>query len=775
MANLHKIITSFEYGEVSPRLLSRIDLPMYNKAVRKLENAYALIHGGSVKRPGTLFIAPLRNEAQTGKFIPFVFNESSRFMLVINGGYMQVIKDGVFIETSPGVRFELAVPYTAAQLPKVQYSQSGNTMYLVHPSHFPKILQRITDTNWTLTDIPFTYGAISDATYSNAYITFKIINGSDYFQLGESFTITTTAGAVTAISGPNNGRTEINECNVGSTGTNVLLTGNGGSVSDFKLDGRILSTGDRVLIKDQTNPAENGIYIVDTSTAWTRASDANTAGELNNSFVRVKGGDVNFNAWFKQTATITTLGTDAVVFADFAAPGNGRIAAVNSMPGSTTSETWTITCTSSTSSRQEWSVVGSVSGTPISYWKAGNYPQTVSFFEQRLFFGGSPQFPQHIWGSSAGDYLNFTVGTRDSDAVVLQIAGNDYNALTHLVPARSLMPLTTSTEFSLAGPNNFAISGISSNVVKDHTRNGCNFVRPLRIGREVIFLQRDGKKVRAISYSVTEDANVAPDITIFAEHLTRNATFTDMAFASNPDYIAWIVRSDGQLMSLTLAREFETTAWARHTTNGSFEAVGTTPGEIADDVYVIVKRTVNGATRRYVEMFDYTTPVPAEICYSDSSEVYDGPPTTTISGLDHLEGMTVTAIADGTVHPDRVVASGSITLEAPCSYVVVGLPYTTTVEMLAPEFGDVSQSSASRTIGISDIIGRFQDTINVKVNGIPVPFRNVGDLFDTPLVPFTGDKRVKNLGWKQSDPITFVSDTPTPFSLLGVLFEAAVN
>lgn len=669
MPKLQKIQTSFEFGEISPRLLARIDLPAYNKATKTMENAYSLIHGGALKRPGTLFVGPVKVESETTKLVPFVFNESTQFMLVLNGGFIQFLKDGAFVESSPGVRYQLAVPYTAAQLSRIDYAQSGNTMYLVHPSHPPKLLQRVTDTNWTLSDIPFTYFAVSDVTFSNAFISFKIINGSERFRSGDRFTITTSGGAISTVS-----------------------------------------------------------------------------------------------------ALSPAAGTP---------PSNGIIAGVVSMPGSTTSETWTITCTLSTTSRQEWSVVGSVSGSPAAYWKPGSYPQTVAFFEQRLFFGGSPQFPQHIWGSGAGDYLNMTVGNRDGDGVILQIAGNDFNGITHLVSARNLLALTTSTEFSVAGPNNFSISGISGNIVKDHTRNGSNRVRPLRIGREVIFLQRDGKKARAIGYSVTEDANVAPDITIFAEHLTRESTFTGMAFAPNPDYIAWVVRSDGQMMSLTLERDFETQSWARHVTDGKFEAVGTVPGEAASDVYVVVQRKINGVTRRFIEKLDYDL---RDRVYTDSTAIYEGTATTTVSGLSHLEGKTVTAIVkenagdeNGVVHPDRVVTGGMIGFEYPVEFAAIGLPFTTTLELLDPEFGDVTSPSAGRTKSVVDVVVRFQDTVNAKINGSVIPFRNIGDQMNSPVAEYTGDKRLKTLGWTSPNNIRITSDTPTPFSVLGVIVEAQVN
>lgn len=662
MANLQHFQNGFEWGEISERLLSRIDLPAYNKSAKRLENAYPFVHGGATKRRGTMFIGEVSNSTQTGRLIPFVHSLSSKYMLVLNGGKLQVIKDGAFVMVSgTSTPYSTAIPYTEAELPQIRYAQSGTTMYLVHPNHPPRLLQRVTDTNWTLTDIAFTYRAVTGVTFSNAFVTFKLIASSTQFVAGDKFQIVTTGGAITSF----------------------------GAVPGY----------------------------------------TNT--------------------------------------------GNGTIGGVGSMPGSTTSETWTITCVSATTTRQEWSVVGSVSGAAVSYWKTGNYPSTVSFFEQRLFFGASPQFPQHIWGSGAGDYLNMTVGNLDSDGLIVQIAGNDFNAIMHLVSARQLLPMTSSTEFSIAGPNNNAISGISSNVIKDHTSHGSNFVRPVKIGREVVFIQRDGRRARAISYSATEDANIAPDITVFAEHITRAGSMVDMAFAQNPDFIAWVVRSDGQLLSLTLAREYETTAWARHVTEGRFEAVGSVPGSgTADDVYVIVRRTINGVTKRYVELFDYTD---VDTAYVDSAVFYEGAATQVLTGLGHLEGKTVNIVADGVVHPPRVVTGGSVTLQYKASNAIIGLGYTTTIELLNPEFGDVNSSSQGRRISIYDVVLRFMETINAKVNGVPMPFRTMAMNLDTRIPPFTGDMSIKKVGWSDTEEIEIVSDTPTPFTLLGVIVKAAVN
>ena len=192
----------------------------------------------------------------------------------------------------------------------------------------------------------------------------------------------------------------------------------------------------------------------------------------------------------------------------------------------------------------------------------------------------------------------------------------------------------------------------------------------------------------------------------------------------------------------------------------------------ADDVYFIVKRTINGVTKRFVEIFDYTD---IDTTYADAAVFYLGAATSTITGLTHLEGMTVSVIADGVVHPDVVVSSGTITLQYPASNVIVGLGYTTTVELLNPEFGDMNSSSQGRQISIQEVVLRFKDTINCKVGGVVLPFRTNTMGLDSAIPPYTGDISLNRIGWRKTDNVVITSDTPTPFTLLGVITKGAVN
>ncbi|KKK79222.1 hypothetical protein LCGC14_2835680, partial [marine sediment metagenome] len=146
-------------------------------------------------------------------------------------------------------------------------------------------------------------------------------------------------------------------------------------------------------------------------------------------------------------------------------------------------------------------------------------------------------------------------------------------------------------------------------------------------------------------------------MTRLAQHITRGG-IVEMDFQQEPDSLVWAVRSDGQLLSMTFRREEDVVGWTRHIIGGSFstgdavvESVAVIPGENGagqtqssenrDEVWVTVKRTINGSTVRYVEVFerDYETGDDEEDSYyADSIITYDGVATSTITGLDHLEG-----------------------------------------------------------------------------------------------------------------------------------------
>lgn len=449
--------------------------------------------------------------------------------------------------------------------------------------------------------------------------------------------------------------------------------------------------------------------------------------------------------------------------------GNGTIVSVSIKSGAPT-ESWTVTCSYADSSRQEWTVSGSVSGTLISLWNTNNYPQTVVFHEQRLYFGGTPTDPQTIWGSAIGIYNQFTLGPKDNDALQFTIASNQYDEMINLSSGRYLIPFTYGGEFAMMGSTT---TGITPSTVRimPQTYHGSSNMIPLKIGKEILFCQRDNKKIRAVSYSIAEDANTAPDISVLAEHLLARKV-KEATFAQDPDYVSWWVMEDGSLLSCVHMRDFSMTGWSKHTTDGLYKNIVCIPESNQDTVYMIIERTVNEETKKYIEYFDYQNNI-----YSDCSLIGTAiTPTKVWSGLSHLEGKTVAIVADDIVQTPKTVVDGEITIDTAASTVKIGLQYSPLIKLHHPVIQNELGTSQAGQLSINKIIVNLQDTIGLKINNIEIPFRKVNvNTLDTPIPMFSGVKQIKNFGWSTEENIVLEQPYPLPWTILSTTIHVNSN
>lgn len=319
---------------------------------------------------------------------------------------------------------------------------------------------------------------------------------------------------------------------------------------------------------------------------------------------------------------------------------------------------------------------------------AGNYPAAVSYFEQRRCFGGTTSAPQTLWMTRSGteSNLNYSIPTRDDDSIQFRVAAREANTIRHIVPLQELILLTSSAEWRVTSVNTDAITPTSLSV-KPQSYIGANNVQPVIVNNNLIFAAARGGHVRELGYSAQSGGYMTGDLSVRAPHLFDNLEIQDMAFAKAPQQIIWMVSSNGKLLGLTYVPEHNVGSWHQHDTEGLFESCAVVSEGSEDVLYVVVKRTIGGATKRYVErMASRQFATAADAFFVDSGLTYSGTPVTTLSGLGHLEGKTVNILADGAVHPQRVVTSGAITLDVEASKVHVGLPITADVQSLPLAF-----------------------------------------------------------------------------------------
>ena len=432
----------------------------------------------------------------------------------------------------------------------------------------------------------------------------------------------------------------------------------------------------------------------------------------------------------------------------------------------------------------------------VSAWKLGafsdttGHPSCVSFFEQRLVFAGTTNEPQTLYFSKSGDYENMTAGTNADDAMIYTIASNQVNRIRYLKAQRTLIVGTTGGEFTVSADGTDAAITPSNIVIKKQSSYGTANVDAIAAGNAVLFLQKAKRKIRELSYNFDTDGYVAPDLTILNDIVTKSG-ITEMSYQQEPDSILWCVRDDGVLAGLTYQRSENVIAWHRHKLGGTFgagasatgygvvESAASISGSLTEDeFYVIVKRTINGATKRYVEVFanfDFDETDATDFRFLDSHLTYSGSAVTTLSGLAHLEGQTVSILADGSTHADKVVSSGQISLDRSTSKAVVGLAYDSVLQTMRIEGGAAEGTSQGKTKRISKVVLRLFETVGVKVgpsltNLETVPFRTTSSDLSAPVdTLLAGDKEVEFRDDFNTDGFIFIKqDQPLPLSVLAI-------
>jgi len=456
--------------------------------------------------------------------------------------------------------------------------------------------------------------------------------------------------------------------------------------------------------------------------------------------------------------------------------------------GSATSVTVTTTTNfPNTNASTDWSL-GAFSTTT-------GHPSCVSFFEQRLVFAATLNNPQTVYFSKSGDYENMDAnigGTvADDDAIIYTIASNQVNAIRFMAASRTLIIGTAGGEFTVSGGGDNDAVTPTNVMIKKQSNHGAANTDAIAVGNATLFLQRAKRKIRELAYNFDVDGYTAPDLTILAEHVTEG-NITEMAYQEEPLAIVWCVRGDGELVALTYQREQEVVAWHRHVFGGVFgsgkavcESVAVIPKEDSEyELYMIIKRTINGATKRYVEYlntFDFDQNDNTSFNFLDSQLSYSGSSATTISGLSHLEGQTVSILANGATHPDKVVSSGSITLDRAVTKAKIGLSYTSILKTMRIDAGSQNGSSQGKIKRIYEVTARLFESVGVEVgpdlnNMERVPFRTSADPMDQGIPPFTGDKEVEFRGNYDTDGFMIVRQTqPLPLTILSLYPRLITN
>lgn len=605
---------AFNAGEFSPRLYGRFDVEKYNNGLKTATNALALPQGPIRRRNGTKYVAAVKTSTDNTRLIPFQFSSTDAFVLEFGDNYIRFYQDKAQVE-SGGSPYEVTTTYAASDVDNITYVQFGNAMYLAHPDFEPRLLTRNGTTDWSLDKVVFSPPPTEE--------------------LGESGTVDLTLGA--------------------TSGSGITVTASASFFQDGDVGRQIVVTTDGITgvgsIDTFTSATSVDINIVEefSSTSVSTGDwklDLSTLGDIS---IATTGGGSGTSG---ETITVTSKGgtpdlfrsTDVGKYLVVA----GGIAKITAYTSATSIDCVVQKSLDSTDDTSIWSI-------EVNAWDSTRgYPKSVGLFQERLIFGGTTEQPQTLWMSEQGIFNGFGTGSDDEDSIVLDISSTRANEISWISSSKNLVVGTTGAEIALepsaAGP-------ITPSNPPDQLKSywGSNTQTPLVIGDEVVFFDANKQKIRAFRYDFNIDGYAAQDLLFLASHLTStDATINEMAYANDPDSTVYCTLSSGDMLVGAYEKEQTVVGFTKYTTTGSYEKVTIISENNEDVVYTVVNRTINGATKRYVEAFDSGDGSDETHLFSDSAiEVRHN--SSSISAITQADpGVITTSAAHGLVDGDTV-------------------------------------------------------------------------------------------------------------------------
>lgn len=734
------ILTSFNAGALSPLLDGRVDLAKYFSGAKMCRNFIGSVQGPAVRRGGTRFVLPVKDESKRAWLIKFEFSATQCYYLEFGDLYVRFFTShGVLL--SGGVPYEIVSPYALADLTNADGScalsvvQSGDVLYIANAyrTYAPRKLTRVGNTNWVFSTYAPNQGPFIE---QNTGAT-TIISSADV----GAVTLTASAALFAA----------------SDVGRLVRLDA-------LNLDTKPWQTGLAYVATDRVRSDGKTYVALNAATSGTappvhergNAYDGKTGVQW--TYVNSGYGIARITAFTDSTHVSATVVTDA---------SNG----LSLLPIELVSVATT-----------RWQ---------LGAWSATTeYPAVVTFFRNRLWWFGK----QRIWGSVPDDFENMAADffneVRADNAVARIMAAKDVNDILWAVGADKLIIGTGGGEFVAGeittteplGPGNFEIVPQSGKRVRS--------VAPVIAGSSVLYVQRAGRKLMSLNYSFDVDKYSSTDLAVLSNRITRTGIVA-MAFQGEPWSINWSILGNGQLLSFTYDQEQQVTGWGQHPIGGAAVVVesiasGPTPDGSREEVWMIVRRTINGATHRYVEFMEQPWEGPGEdelepgdaqedAFYVDSGLTYRGAPATVISGLNHLEGQTVQILADGARQPDKTVSSGSITLDRAASVVQAGLQFISRLVPMRLEAGAKDGTAQGKLKRIHKLVIRFVDTLGGRAGEYKkqlddIAFRSPSTPMGQPQPIFSGDFEMQFPGdWGLDGFVEIRQDGPLPMTVAALM------
>ncbi len=656
---------SFAGGELAPALAGRSDLAKNHIGAATLRNFFVLATGGAANRAGTRFVGRAKDSTHPVRLIPFQFSTSQTYGLEFGHRYMRVVSNGGHVlEAAVAVTALSAASPCVVTAPGHNYangdevSASGlldNGRYLV-AAVTATTFRLTTLDNGPVTPTPYAGGG----TVARVYTLVTPYAGADLALL--KFT---QSADILTLCHPNYGPMDLDR--TGQTAWTLV---------PITFQPKIATPAAATATPKNGGSGTYYAYVV------TAVTDQPSEESLASPQAACQNAALNQN-----TGVINTISWTAVSGADRYRVYKGPIGTTGPVP---TGAIYGYIGSTTGTSFDDANIAADTTQTPPqgnNPFVNNNNPGCVAYYEQRRVFAGSNLAPQTLWMTQPGNFWNMDTSSPSlaSDAITATVTAREISAIKHLVSVNALLALTPTGCFRIIGGTTDAALTPTTVRVQTQFGTGASDVAPLVVETDILYVQAKGSTIRALSYNVYADVFTGTDISLLSSHLFLGHRIVEWAYAEEPFRLVWAVRDDGVLLSLTYIKDQAVTAWTRHDTQGLFQSVISISEGNEDAVYVVVRRTLPGVNGgqpvAYIERLasrNFLTdgaPDISKAWFVDCGLSYGGAPVTTVSGLGHLEGASVSVLADGAVMGPYTVSGGAVTLERPASAITVGLPY----------------------------------------------------------------------------------------------------
>lgn len=676
--------------------------------------------------------------------------------------------------------YEIATPYSAAEVGALKFTQSVDVLYLAHPAHAPRKLTRTALTPTFQIDKIFfnerlakpsaatsgtwvTRGGPGPATFPNNYAseTYVITAVDSSGEYAESMPSDEFIGQRDTLWASAN-----DECE-------ILLAGfNGGAFP---------TNADRFNVYKRVG----GVFLYIGQTDVTSFSDPNLVPSVTASSPPEE------SDFFAQTVVYDAGGGGSgtpIVGEIITGSVSGATARISSILQGATGVAGTIKVTPLSGDLQIGDKLDGdlvFGGVPLS-WPTlqaitTDYPSCVAFFEDRLCWAASNLKPQTVWTSQSGDYANLTKSQVPiaSDALEFTINARQLNKIFYMAALDDLLLMTSGAVWSASGAGDNEPIAPDSIRVRVQSYNGTEDVAPIFFDDSVIYLEDKAQTVRDLRYEFTSDKYSGNDLSVLARHLFDGHSVVDWCRQQIPYGLIWAARDDGLLLCLTYLRQHDVRGWSQHTVGDGVTSIASISGSSEDDVYMVVDR----GPRRHIEILQsrqYGSDIKDAWFVDDgvTGAVYTG---TSVYGLWHLEGETLTALVDGNVESGLVVANGTVTLtNAPTSRVTIGVGWTAEMTTLDMNIGAAGGSLQAQRRRVSKIFVRLVDTRGIfGAEDGTSPLNELKQQLYIPNTPITPEDGIVEIvpasEWSRQGRVHLEFPYPLPAEVTAIMPEMAVG